>query len=74
MMLALGYAMVGQPADGLNCLAEAARIIETTEERSSEATLHRLRGDLLNVDLRKEWTSACYVHSMPQAVAIYSSP
>jgi predicted ATPase len=40
--------MVGQPADGLNCLAEAARIIETTEERSSEATLHRLRGDLLN--------------------------
>ena len=48
MMLAWAYAMVGQPADGLNCLAEAAQIIETTEERSSEATLHRLRGDLLN--------------------------
>ena len=29
--------------------AEAARIIETTEERSSEAALLRLRGDLLNV-------------------------
>ena len=48
MMLAWAYAMVGQPADGLNCLAEAARIIETTEERNSEAELHRLRGDLLN--------------------------
>jgi predicted ATPase len=48
VMLARAYAMVGQPADGLNCLAEAARIIETTEERHGEAELHRLRGDLLN--------------------------
>jgi predicted ATPase len=46
--LAEAYAMVGQPADGLNCLAEAARIIETTEERNSKAELYRLRGDLLN--------------------------
>ena len=36
MMLAWAYAMVGQPADGLNCLAEAARIIETTEQRNGE--------------------------------------
>jgi tetratricopeptide (TPR) repeat protein len=48
MWLAEAYAVVGQPADGLNCLAEAARIIETTEERASEAELHRLGGDLLN--------------------------
>ena len=48
MWLAEAYAMVGQPADGLNCLAEAARIIETTEERMGEAALHRVRGDLLN--------------------------
>jgi class 3 adenylate cyclase/tetratricopeptide (TPR) repeat protein len=48
MWLADAYALVGQPADGLNCLAEAARIIETTEERNSEAELYRLRGDLLN--------------------------
>jgi class 3 adenylate cyclase/tetratricopeptide (TPR) repeat protein len=48
MWLADAYAKVGQPADGLNCLAEAARIIETTEERNSEAELYRLRGDLLN--------------------------
>ena len=33
MLLARAYAMVGQPADGLNCLAEAAQIIETTDER-----------------------------------------
>jgi len=48
MLLAEAYAMVGQPADGLNCLAEAALIIETTDERCYEAELHRLRGDLLN--------------------------
>ena len=47
MLLAEAYAMVGQPADGLNCLAEAALIIETTDERCNEAELHRLRGDLL---------------------------
>jgi predicted ATPase len=48
MMLARAYARLGKPADGLNCLAEAAQIIETTDERHSEAELHRLRGDLLN--------------------------
>ncbi len=48
MWLAEAYTMVGQAADGLNCLAEASRIIETTEERNSEAELYRLRGDLLN--------------------------
>ena len=40
--------MVGQPSDGLNGVAEAAQIIETTDERCHEAELHRLRGDLLN--------------------------
>jgi predicted ATPase len=47
MLLAEAYAMLGQPVEGLNCLAEAAQIIETTEERVGEAELHRLRGDLL---------------------------
>ena len=47
MLLAEAYAMLGQPVEGLNCLAEAAQIIETTEERIGEAELHRLRGDLL---------------------------
>jgi predicted ATPase len=40
--------LVGQPSDGLNGVAEAAQIIETTDERCHEAELHRLRGDLLN--------------------------
>jgi predicted ATPase len=48
MMLAETSAMLGQPVEGLKYLAEAARIIETTEERVDEADLHRLRGDLLN--------------------------
>jgi predicted ATPase len=48
MMLAGAYAKVGRPGDGLNCLAEAAEIIETTDERLGEAQLHRLRGDLLD--------------------------
>jgi predicted ATPase len=48
MMLAGAHARLGNTVDGLNCLAETARIIETTDERYSEAELHRLRGDLLN--------------------------
>ncbi|MBV9250135.1 MAG: tetratricopeptide repeat protein [Acetobacteraceae bacterium] len=46
--LAEAYAMVGQPVEGLKYLAEAAEIIETSEERLDEAELHRVRGDLLN--------------------------
>jgi class 3 adenylate cyclase/tetratricopeptide (TPR) repeat protein len=46
--LAETHGMVGQPDEALNCLAEAARIVETTEERVSEAEwLHRVPGDLL---------------------------
>jgi predicted RNA polymerase sigma factor len=40
--------MLGRPAEGVNCLAEAELMIETTEERVHEAELHRLQGDLLN--------------------------
>jgi predicted ATPase len=47
-LLADAYAKVGQPDEGLNCIAEAEQIIETTDERRVEAQLHRLRGDLLN--------------------------
>jgi class 3 adenylate cyclase/tetratricopeptide (TPR) repeat protein len=46
--LADAYARLGQLGEGQNCLAEAAQIIEVTEERVHEAQLHRLRGDLLN--------------------------
>ena len=45
--LAETYGALGQPFEGLNCLNEAAQIIEATDERYSEAELHRLRGALL---------------------------
>jgi predicted ATPase len=48
MMLAWAHARLGQPVDGLNCLAEAAQIIEATGERPVEASVHLLRGVLLN--------------------------
>ncbi len=46
---AMAHAMLGQRAEARDCLAEAARIIEATEERNSEAEfLHRVPGDLLS--------------------------
>jgi class 3 adenylate cyclase len=47
-LLAFAYARLGQPVDGLNCLAEAAQIIETTDGRLGESTVHSLRGVLLD--------------------------
>ncbi len=47
--LAVAHASLGQPDEARDCLAEAARIIGTTEERYPEAeVLHRVPGDLLN--------------------------
>jgi class 3 adenylate cyclase/tetratricopeptide (TPR) repeat protein len=47
--LAEAHAKLGQPTEERNCLAEAARFIETTDERVHEAEyLHRVPGDLLN--------------------------
>jgi tetratricopeptide (TPR) repeat protein len=48
MWLAEARARLGHPVEALNCLAEAARIIEATDERVAEAESHRVRGDLLN--------------------------
>jgi predicted ATPase len=47
MVLAEVYAKAGQPEEGLNRLVEAARLVETTQERWAEAEMHRLRGTLL---------------------------
>jgi tetratricopeptide (TPR) repeat protein len=47
--LAVAHAMLGQQAEARDCLAEAARIVEATEERIGEAEwLHRVPGDLLS--------------------------
>ena len=47
MMLAEIYGIAAQPEEGLARLAEAAELVETTQERWGEAELHRLRGTLL---------------------------
>jgi class 3 adenylate cyclase len=47
--LAEACAMLGRPGEERNFLAEAARIVETTEERYLKAELlHRVPGDLMN--------------------------
>ncbi len=48
MLTAQAYAMLGQPAEAFDRLAEAGELIETTQERVFEFSLHRVRGDLLN--------------------------
>jgi hypothetical protein len=45
--LAEAYAELDQPDEERRCLAEAARVVETNEERVFEAELLRVRGDLL---------------------------
>ena len=64
--VAEAYARIGQPAEGLNCLAEAAQIIESTDERIAEADVYRLRGDLLNAT----GDQAAAEESYHQAVAV----
>jgi predicted ATPase len=46
-MLAEVYGMAAQPEEGLDRLAEAANMVETTQERWAEAEMHRMRGTLL---------------------------
>jgi tetratricopeptide (TPR) repeat protein len=41
------YRIAGQPDKGLNCVIEAANLIETTEGRWAEGEMHQVRGTLL---------------------------
>jgi class 3 adenylate cyclase/predicted ATPase len=45
-LLAAANAKLGRPVDSLNCLAEAAEIMDKTDDRYGEAELHRVRGEL----------------------------
>ena len=47
-LLADAHLRLGQPMEGLSCMAEAAQLVDVTSERREEAHLHRLRGDLLD--------------------------
>ena len=46
--LAEAHATLGHPSEESQCLAQAARSVEATDERFDEAELLRARGDLLN--------------------------
>ena len=47
MWLAQAYSALGETAEVMNCVTEAVRHIEATDERLYEAELHRVQGDLL---------------------------
>ena len=47
-MYAESYAKLERSVEGLDCLSEAAQIIEATDERFNQSELHRLRDHLLN--------------------------
>jgi tetratricopeptide (TPR) repeat protein len=46
-LLADAYGKAGKPKEGLACLDEAACLVEVTNERTTDAEIHRVRGELL---------------------------
>ena len=46
-VLAEAYGAAAQPKEGLNRLGDAAKLVETTQERWAEAEMNRVRGSLL---------------------------
>lgn len=46
-VLAEAYGAAAQPKEGLNRLGDAAKLVETTQERWAEAEMYRVRGSLL---------------------------
>jgi class 3 adenylate cyclase/predicted ATPase len=66
-LLAEAYGVARQPEAGLECLAEAARLIEQTLEREFEAELYRVRGEL-QAGLG-DWTTAEESYHAALAVA-----
>jgi tetratricopeptide (TPR) repeat protein len=65
--LAEAHSKLGHVQEGQKCLVEAAQLIETTQERSGEAELHRLRGDMMNA--RGDQTAAEQNYHRALAVA-----
>jgi predicted ATPase len=57
---------LGQRVETLNCLDDAAQIIEAIDERYHEAELHRLRGDLTMA----KGDRAAAEHNYRQALAV----
>jgi predicted ATPase len=61
-LLAEAYGKAGQPEEGLRILAEVLALVDNTGERSWEAELHRLKGELLLMQTP---------HNAPQAEACF---
>lgn len=62
--LAHAHALLGQLGEGLNCLAEAEQIIESTDERVNEAELHRVGGELLNATSNPSVAEPSFRHAL----------
>jgi tetratricopeptide (TPR) repeat protein len=67
--LAAAYGQVGQVEEGLHLLAEAMAIMDTTGERSAEAELHRLHGELLlqQAGPEEQTAEACFQRALDVA-------
>jgi class 3 adenylate cyclase/tetratricopeptide (TPR) repeat protein len=65
--LADAHGRLGEPVEGLNCLTEAAQIIESTDLRIAEADVYRVRGDLLNST--GDWAAAEQSYRQSLAIA-----
>jgi predicted ATPase len=61
------HAMLGRPKEGLRHLAEAAEIIEATDERFWEPKLHRIRGELLVGTSERAAAERAYLRSLAVA-------
>ena len=69
--LAEAYGKAGQPAEGLDVLAEALAVVRTTAEHLYEAELYRLKGELLlQSGVRELGPEGCQAH-MAEAEVCY---
>jgi predicted ATPase len=66
--LAEAYRMAGKVEEGLTILDEALAIMEETGERTFEAELHRIKGELLSMNEKVEAEAeACYLQAIQVA-------
>jgi predicted ATPase len=68
-LLAEAYGQGGQTEVGLTVLSEALTVVEQTEERSYEAEIHRLTGQLFMTHSEAHHTEAeaCFQHALAVA-------
>ena len=66
-MLAEVYGKAAQPQEGLDRLAEAVTLIETTQERWAEAEMHRVRGTLLLIMNKHAAAEGSFHHAIAVA-------